>query len=151
MHIQLCIATYIILLCAYIAMHTLCIIYSCSDFYCFLSCIDPYVKVYLIYGGKRMKKWKTSVKKNTLVPVFNESFAFDVSRMDLLDISLEFSLMDYDRFTANDLVGVVVIGEHSPHESGKSHWDEIMASPKHRVSRWHSIRPPHHTGSRPIH
>ena len=92
------------------------------------------------------------MKKNTLVPVFNESFVFDVAMMDLLDISLEILVMDYNHFTAkNDLVGVIVIGEHSPHESGRSHWDEIMASPKHRVSRWHWIHPPHYMGSRPIH
>lgn len=82
------------------------------------------------------------MKKNTLVPVFNESFIFDVAMMDLSDISLEVVVMDYDRFSANDLVGVIIIGEHSPHESGRSHWEEIMVSPKHRVSRWHTIRPP---------
>ena len=82
------------------------------------------------------------MKKNTLVPVFNESFVFDVAMMDLSGISLEILVMEYDRFSANDLVGVIIIGENSPHESGRSHWDEIMASPKHRVCRWHSIRPP---------
>ena len=82
------------------------------------------------------------MKKNTLVPVFNESFVFDVAMMDLSDIRLDILVMDYDRFTANDLMGVVIIGESSPSESGRSHWDEMMASPKHRMSRWHSLRAP---------
>ena len=82
------------------------------------------------------------MKKNTLIPAFNESFVFDVAMMNPSGISLEVLVMDYDRFSANDLVGVIIIGENSPHESGKSHWEEIMASPKHRVCRWHSIRPP---------
>lgn len=39
---------------------------------------DPYVKIYLLYNGQRISKKKTHVKKRTLNPVFNESFAFDI-------------------------------------------------------------------------
>lgn len=39
---------------------------------------DPYVKIVLQQNGKRIKKKKTTVKKNTLNPYFNESFSFDV-------------------------------------------------------------------------
>jgi Ca2+-dependent lipid-binding protein len=39
---------------------------------------DPYVKIYLLYNGQRIAKKKTHVKKRTLSPVFNESFAFDI-------------------------------------------------------------------------
>lgn len=39
---------------------------------------DPYVKIYLLFNGQRIAKKKTHVKKRTLSPVFNESFAFDI-------------------------------------------------------------------------
>lgn len=39
---------------------------------------DPYVKIYLLYNGQRIAKKKTHIKKRTLSPVFNESFAFDI-------------------------------------------------------------------------
>ncbi|XP_016428070.1 synaptotagmin-2-like [Sinocyclocheilus rhinocerous] len=39
---------------------------------------DPYVKIVLQHNGKRLKKKKTTVKKNTLNPYFNESFSFEV-------------------------------------------------------------------------
>jgi len=39
---------------------------------------DPYVKLSLLLNGKRVKKKKSSVKKCTLNPYFNESFTFEV-------------------------------------------------------------------------
>lgn len=39
---------------------------------------DPYAKIHLMQNGKRLKKKKTTIKKNTLNPYYNESFSFEV-------------------------------------------------------------------------
>ena len=39
---------------------------------------DPFVKIELMQNGKRLKKKKTTIKKRTLNPYFNESFLFEV-------------------------------------------------------------------------
>ena len=39
---------------------------------------DPYVKITVMLDKKRLKKKKTTVKKNTLNPYFNESFSFEI-------------------------------------------------------------------------
>ena len=101
----------------------------------------PYIKVYQLYNGKRQHKWKSAIKRNTLMPIFNEAFRFDISSLDIKSISLEILLMDHNRFSGDEIMGVVRIGENAPEETGQSHWGEVLRSPDHAVSRWHSAWP----------
>ena len=50
-------------------------------------------------------------------------------------------MMDYDRFSRNDVVGVVYIGEEVPNDTGKQHWDHVMSQPNTSISSWHTILP----------
>ena len=102
---------------------------------------DPYVKVYMFHKNRRINKWKTEVKKNTLVPIYNESFQFDMCGMDMRNVRLELWVMDYDWFSRNDKMGVVYVGVNSLQEVGRSHWLEILSSPEHQTSHWHTIIP----------
>ncbi|XP_006641610.2 synaptotagmin-11a [Lepisosteus oculatus] len=100
---------------------------------------NPYVKVNVFYGRKRIAKKKTHVKKCTLNPVFNESFIYDIPAELLPDISLEFLVIDFDRTTKNEVVGRVVLGAHSPCPSGATHWREVYDNPRRQVAKWHSL------------
>ena len=104
---------------------------------------DPYIKIHLIHKGKRKKKWKSTVKKNTLTPIFNESFLFEISKgVNISDVHLEVFLMDYDRFSRNDIVGMITLGEKSDHETGQKHWIDMLQSPQQSITQWHSVAPP---------
>ena len=105
---------------------------------------DPYVKVCLLHRGKRREKWKTSTKKGTLAPVFNELFQFDVSNMQIKDVTLQLVLMDFDRFVRNDRMGTIQIGDNSQQTSGQMHWRQMCLSPHETISHWHSILPVGH-------
>ena len=48
--------------------------------------------------GKRIKKKKTSVKKSTLNPVYNEAMVFDVPQENVEDVYLAIKVIDYDRW-----------------------------------------------------
>ncbi|XP_076136481.1 synaptotagmin-11b [Alosa pseudoharengus] len=100
---------------------------------------NPYVKVNVFYGRRRIAKKKTHVKKSTLDPVFNESFIYDVPAELLPDISVEFLVMDFDRTTKNEVVGRLVLGARSSLPAGAAHWHEVCGNPRRQVSKWHSL------------
>ncbi|XP_063810961.1 synaptotagmin-11 isoform X2 [Pseudophryne corroboree] len=100
---------------------------------------DPYVKVNVYYGRKRIAKKKTHVKKCTLSPVFNESFIYDIPTDLLPDISIEFLVIDFDRTTKNQVVGRLILGAHSVTANGIEHWREVCDNPRKLIAKWHSL------------
>ena len=55
-----------------------------------ISCSDPYVKLALLMNGKRIKKKKSTIKKCTLNPYYNESFSFEVA-FEQIQVSRRYS------------------------------------------------------------
>lgn len=49
----------------------------------FPAILDPFVRVELICGGKRIKKKRTSTKRNTLNPTWNEALVFNLHGKEL--------------------------------------------------------------------
>ncbi|XP_040161033.1 synaptotagmin-11 isoform X2 [Anopheles arabiensis] len=107
---------------------------------------DPYVKIYLLYNGQRIAKKKTHVKKRTLSPVFNESFAFDIPTTEgaggatLDGVSLELMLLDWDRVTKNEVIGRLELGGPRSNGSALNHWKEVCNSPRRQIADWHKLR-----------
>lgn len=103
--------------------------------------IDPYIKIYLYYNKKRISKWRSSVKRKTLVPIFNESFLFEVPEGDIDNVHLKVIVMDYDRFSKNDPMGHVMLGSGVEDAAGCKHWKEMTRNPNSSVSQWHVLKP----------
>lgn len=77
--------------------------------YLFVSLADPYVKVWLQFGEKRIEKRKTPVYKCTLNPVFNETFTFNVPWEKIRECSLDVLVMDFDNIGRNELIGRILL------------------------------------------
>ena len=100
---------------------------------------DPYVKVWLLYEGKKAEKQKTHTKQKTTDPSFNESFVFNVSAERIRRTALSITVMDHDTIGPNELIGRVVIGSRSgPNEM--RHWNEMLARPRIPIERWHILK-----------
>ncbi|GFU68033.1 synaptotagmin-9 [Trichonephila clavipes] len=100
---------------------------------------DPYVKVSLMCQGKRVKKKKTSVKKSTLNPVYNEALVFDVPAENIEDVTLVVKVIDYDRVGANEVMGCFAIGS-SCIGLGRDHWIEMLDNPRKPVAQWYTLQ-----------
>ncbi|XP_048578411.1 synaptotagmin-1-like isoform X2 [Nematostella vectensis] len=99
---------------------------------------DPYVKIALVQEGRKIKKKKTTVKKRTLNPYYNETFTFTVAFEKIEQTSLIISVLDYDRVGKSEMIGKCVVGELS---SGADlrHWADMLASPRRSVAQWHTL------------
>jgi len=102
---------------------------------------DPYVKIVLMMNGKRLKKKKTSIKKCTLNPYYNESFAFEVPFEQIQKVQLVVTVVDYDRIGTSDPIGKVVLGCNATGTELR-HWMDMLASPRRPIAQWHSLKDP---------
>ncbi|KAK7891798.1 hypothetical protein WMY93_023761 [Mugilogobius chulae] len=101
---------------------------------------DPYVKIHLMQNGKRLKKKKTTIKKNTLNPYYNESFSFEVPFEQIQKVQVVITVLDYDKIGKNDAIGKVFVGLNS---SGTElrHWSDMLANPRRPIAQWHVLKP----------
>ncbi|KAH9500644.1 Arf guanine nucleotide exchange factor syt1 [Bulinus truncatus] len=100
---------------------------------------DPYVKISLMLNGKRVKKKKTTIKKCTLNPYYNESFTFEVPFEQIQKVTLIITVVDYDRIGTSEPIGRCVLGCNS---SGTElrHWSDMLANPRRPIAQWHTLQ-----------
>ncbi|CAM5158354.1 unnamed protein product [Natator depressus] len=109
---------------------------------------DPYVKTYLKPDMEKKSKHKTSVKKKTLNPEYNEEggaprggageFFYEIDQSELAQKSLEITVWDYDIGKSNDFIGGTMLGAGSKGERLR-HWLGCLQAPDRRWERWHPL------------
>ncbi|XP_007456218.1 PREDICTED: synaptotagmin-2 isoform X2 [Lipotes vexillifer] len=101
---------------------------------------DPYVKIHLMQNGKRLKKKKTTVKKKTLNPYFNESFSFEIPCEQIQKVQVVVTVLDYDKLGKNEAIGKIFVGS-SATGTELRHWSDMLANPRRPIAQWHSLKP----------
>uniref|UniRef100_A0A8C3TUW7 Synaptotagmin 8 n=1 Tax=Catharus ustulatus TaxID=91951 RepID=A0A8C3TUW7_CATUS len=102
---------------------------------------DPFVKVHLILNRKKWKKKRTSVKKNTLSPYFNEVFVFDVPFSQIQNVDVVISVWDHDKVTKNEPIGKLFLGCRATGNQLR-HWSDMLSNPRRPLAQWHILQPP---------
>ncbi|XP_069468735.1 synaptotagmin-like protein 2 [Ambystoma mexicanum] len=89
---------------------------------------DPYVKTYLLPDKARMGKRKTSVKRRTINPIYNEVLRYKIEKMVLLIQKLNLSVWHNDPLGRNSFLGEMEIDLAS--------WDW-----SNRKLNWYTLKP----------
>ncbi|VDK72120.1 unnamed protein product [Dibothriocephalus latus] len=97
------------------------------------------VSVTLLFEGRKSMKEGTAVRRNVANPYFGSLLTFPLmcTNMDLF--ALEIKLKYYGEMGLTKTHGFVIIGPHSPHTSGRSHWREVAAQPGESFGMWHAL------------
>ncbi|XP_006026572.1 synaptotagmin-like protein 4 [Alligator sinensis] len=85
---------------------------------------NPYVKTYLLPDKSRQGKRKTTIKRNTVNPLYNEYLKYEINKSLLLGRTLQFSVWHHDRFGRNTFLGEVEIPMNS--WNFESHLEECL-------------------------
>ncbi|NWR18404.1 SYTL2 protein, partial [Emberiza fucata] len=92
---------------------------------------DPYVKTYLLPEKYRLGKRKTSIKKKTLNPVYNEILRYKIEKELLKNQSLSISVWHNDTFGRNSFLGEVEL------DLGAWDWND----PSSKQINWFPLKP----------
>ncbi|XP_055302145.1 synaptotagmin-6 [Sitodiplosis mosellana] len=99
---------------------------------------EPYVKMYLIVNGKRMKKKKSSPgKSDPSNPVWNEAFTFNFSQSNLQNAALEIYVVSSGG--ESNAIGSCGIGPLE-HGLGRQHWQDMIHNARQPIALWHFLR-----------
>ncbi|EDW77291.2 uncharacterized protein Dwil_GK18165 [Drosophila willistoni] len=104
---------------------------------------DPYIKVSLLGpGGKKMKKRKTGVQRNTVNPVYNEALAFDVAKETLKNCVLEFTVVHDGLLGSSEILGRTLIGNSPDVRCEEKMFFDEMFRAKNATAQWVPLQEP---------
>ncbi|KAF1761616.1 hypothetical protein GCK72_009872 [Caenorhabditis remanei] len=99
---------------------------------------DPYCKVSLTPITSKAHRGKTSTKKRTLNPEWNEQLQFVVPFKDLPKKTLQIGVYDHDLGKHDDYIGGILLSTSAKDERGRQ-WIKCIENPGTLVEAWHRL------------
>ncbi|CAI2347755.1 unnamed protein product [Caenorhabditis sp. 36 PRJEB53466] len=99
---------------------------------------DPYCKVSLTPITSKTHRAKTSTKKRTLNPEWNEQLQFVVPFKDLPKKTLQIGVFDHDLGKHDDYIGGILLSTSAKDERGRQ-WIKCIENPGTLVEAWHRL------------
>ncbi|KAE9419320.1 hypothetical protein Angca_005148, partial [Angiostrongylus cantonensis] len=100
---------------------------------------DPYCKVSLTPITSKAHRQRTSTKKRTLNPEFNETLTFIVPFKDLPKKTLQIGVYDHDLGKHDDYIGGIVLSTSAKDARGKQ-WCDCIKNPGQTFEMWHQLQ-----------
>ncbi|KAK6740467.1 hypothetical protein RB195_008746 [Necator americanus] len=99
---------------------------------------DPYCKISLTPVTSKAHRQRTSIKKRTLNPEFNETLTFIVPFKDLPKKTLQIGVFDHDLGKQDDYIGGIVLSASAKEDRGKQ-WINCIENPGQTFEVWHQL------------
>uniref|UniRef100_A0A915Q370 Uncharacterized protein n=1 Tax=Setaria digitata TaxID=48799 RepID=A0A915Q370_9BILA len=99
---------------------------------------DPYVKVSLLPLTNKTHRQKTSTKKRTLNPEFNETLTFVIPFKDLPKKTLQIDVFDKDVGKHDDYIGSILLSTSAKGER-RNQWNSCIQNPGYEFEQWHKL------------
>ncbi|CAF1028920.1 unnamed protein product [Rotaria sordida] len=98
--------------------------------------INPYFKIYMFYKNQRIFKKRSTIKRTTQTPIYNECFTFNIPNNDIENIYFDIILFDYDNHMKHEPIGICSIGKDM-----NQHWNDVC----HRqitkqIAHWYQLK-----------
>ena len=103
--------------------------------------VSMYVELKIISSlGDLLFDTKTTTRRESLNPEFNEKFSFFLPDNNLLSVTLLVTLLRVSRpFGRKALVGRFSIGRNNSDKSEELHWNEVICGQDGPVLKWHKL------------
>jgi synaptotagmin-4 len=101
--------------------------------------LDPYVKIYMFYNNYRLMKKRTTIKRTSQCPVYNECFTFTIPNNDIMHVRFDFVVFDYDTHMKHEPIGMISIGHQSIQSN--QHWiDVCQRNRSKQLAQWYQLQ-----------
>ena len=94
----------------------------------------------MFYKDQRIIKKRSTIKRTTQCPVYNECFTFHIPDNDIENIYFDIILFDYDHHIKHEPIGYILIGNNT--DEVNQHWNDVC----HRqitkqIAHWYQLKP----------
>lgn len=103
--------------------------------------VDLYITVYVMRGQRILQSYRTSKKKGSSDILFYENYSFDLSSLDLNELTLRLVAMHCCKhvINADHVIGQVDTDDRTSETSFGCHWLEVITSSRKSVNKWHTF------------
>uniref|UniRef100_A0A0N4ZME4 Rabphilin n=1 Tax=Parastrongyloides trichosuri TaxID=131310 RepID=A0A0N4ZME4_PARTI len=99
---------------------------------------DPYCKITLLPATHKSHRRRTTIKKKTLNPEFDESFDFVIPYKELPTKALQVKVYDHDVAKHDDFIGGIVLSTAAEGERGIQ-WRNCIENANQFFEQWHEL------------
>lgn len=93
----------------------------------------------MFYKGQRILKKRSTIKRTTQCPVYNECFTFSIPDNDLEHVYFDIILFDYDRHMKHEPIGTIRIGQNS--NDNLQHWNDVCCRQiTKQIAQWYQLK-----------